>query len=257
MTRQSYILVFTLALILFSCKSSKTIAASGNANYNLSTNQLVKAHKKQLPEFKTLQSRLKITLSEGEKTQSHTVSFRMKKDEVIWISAALSIVKAMITPEKVSFYNKLDKTYFEGDFSYLSDLLGTDLDFDKAQNLLLGETLFDLEEQPYTVSVLDSSYVLQPKKQNKLFEIFYILDPIRYQVKSQQISQVKEYRHLQIDYESYQSISNQTLPETIRVVAVEGNDEAIINLELKGVSLNEDLRFPFKIPSGYKAIELK
>ena len=61
---------------------------------------------------------------------------RMEKDQKILImSTPISVVKALITPEKVSFYNKLDNTYFEGDFKYLSDLLGTDLDFEKVQNL--------------------------------------------------------------------------------------------------------------------------
>jgi hypothetical protein len=30
----------------------------------------------------------------------------------------------------------------------------------------------------------------------------------------------------------------------------------IFELEMKNVSLNENLRFPFKIPSGFKEIEL-
>ena len=156
----------------------------------------------------------------------------------------------------INFYNKLDNTYFEGDFSYLSGLLGTELDFQKVQNLLLGELLYNLNNESYKASVLDSSYVLQPKKQRDLFEIFFILDPSIFKVKSQQISQPKEYRHLQIDYLSHQKIDKQTLPERIRVVAVEANDEVSIDLEFKNVSLNEDLRFPFKIPSGFDKIKL-
>lgn len=163
----------------------------------------------------------------------------------------------MITPEKVGFYNKLDNTYFEGDFSYLSKLLGTELDFKKVQNLLLGDAIFDLKNGSYTASVNDDTYILQPKKQQLLFEIFFLIDPSLFKVKSQQISQPKELRHLQIDYLSHQEVEKQILPENIKVIAVEGNEETIINLEFKSVTLNEDLRFPFKIPSGFKKIELE
>ncbi|MBN2867296.1 MAG: DUF4292 domain-containing protein, partial [Flavobacteriaceae bacterium] len=38
--------------------------------------------------------------------------------------------------------------------------------------------------------------------------------------------------------------------------AIENEDQLVINLELKSVDLNEDVRFPFSIPSGYKKIEL-
>ena len=175
---------------------------------------------------------------------------------MLWMSATFSIIKALVTPEKISFYNKLDNTYFEGDFSYLSDLLGTALDFQKVQNLLFGEALYNLKDESYKASVLDSSYVLQPKNQRELFEIFFILDPSLFKVKSQQISQPAALRHLQIDYKSHQEIDKQILPEMIRVIAVEANEEVLIELEFKNVSLNEDLRFPYQIPSGFDKIEL-
>ncbi len=255
MNRFSYITFTLVAMLAFSCKSSKTISA-GEANYNLSTRQLIKENAKQTASFKTLQAKLKITYFQNEKEQTHSVSFRAKKDEILWISATFSVIRAKVTPEKVSFYNKLDNTYFEGDYKYLSELLGTELDFQKVQNLLFGETLFNLKDDAYKSSVDNNVYVLQPKKQHDLFEIFFLLDPSHFKVKSQQISQPKEFRHLQIDYLTYQEVNSQTLPQHIKINAVETNKETIIKLEFKNVSLNEELRFPFKIPSGFKEIKL-
>ncbi|MBP0902823.1 DUF4292 domain-containing protein [Mariniflexile gromovii] len=255
MNKLKYIVFTLLAFLVFNCKSSKTIAG-GEANLNLNAKQLLKENAKSTPDFKTLQSRLKITYAQDDKVQSYTVNFRAKKDEVIWISATFSVVKALVTPEKVSFYNKLDNTYFEGDYKYLSDLLGTELDFQKVQNLLLGEAIFPLNSNAYEVSVNDTSYILQPKQQRELFEIFFLLDPVHFKIKSQQVSQPKALRHLQIDYLTYQEVEKQTLPENIKVIAVEANKETIIELEFKGVTLNEDLSFPYKIPSGFKEIKL-
>ncbi len=249
------IILGLIVLTMFSCKSSSTIVA-GEANLKLSTKQLIRENDKQTPNFKTLQCRLKITLNENENSQTHSVSFRAKKDEILWMSATFSVIKALVTPEKVSFYNKLDNTYFEGDFSYLSDLLGTELDFQKVQNLLFGEALYNLKDEAFKASVLDGAYVLQPKNQRELFEIFFILDPALFKIKSQQISQPAAYRHLQIDYKTYQEINKQILPEQIKIMAVEGNEEVGIELEFKNVTLNEDLSFPYKIPSGFDKIEL-
>ena len=171
------------------------------------------------------------------------------------MSTPISVVKALITPEKVSFYNKLDNTYFEDDFKYLSQLLGTDLDFEKLQNLLLGEALFDLKTTAMGVSVTDTEYVLQPKNQSDLFELFYLINPSHFKVNSQQISQPQNRRHLQIDYNAYQEVDKQTFPKQIKVIAVESNEELILELEYKSLSLNENLRFPYKIPSGFKEIK--
>ncbi len=225
---------------------------------NLSTKQVIKEHLKQTPDFKTLAARVKIDIADGDKSSGYTVNLRIEKDkQILLMSTPISVVKALITPEKVSFYNKLDGTYFEGDFKYLSDLLGTELDFEKVQNLLIGEALYNLNDGNYKASVLDETYLLQPKNQSPIFELFLIMDPAIFKLKSQQITQLKTFRHLQIDYLSYQEVDKQIFPENIKVIAVEGNDEMIIKLEFKAVSLNQDLRFPFSIPSGYKRIELK
>jgi len=255
MSKPIYLLLSTIFLLSFSCKSSKTIAGSAE-NYTLSTKEVIKANTKQSPDFKTLQAKLRINFNKNGKSQTNTVTFRAKKDEVLWINAPFSVIRALITPEQVGFYNKLDNTYFEGDFSYLSKLLGTELDFQKVQNLLLGEAIFNLKDGRYDSSVNDQVYVLQPKNQKALFEIFFLIDPSLFKVQSQQISQPKAFRMLQIDYLSHQHIDKQILPENVKVIAVEGTDETIINLEFKGIALNDDLRFPFKIPSGFKKIEL-
>ncbi|SEP80761.1 protein of unknown function [Hyunsoonleella jejuensis] len=256
--KKPHILSLCLFLLFFGftgCKSTKTVTA-GDSNLKLSAKQLIKENQKQAPEFKTLQSKLKITYSEGDKTQSHTVSYRMEKDKVLWMSATFGIIRAKITPQSVAFYNKLDNTYFEGDFKYFSKLLGTALDFEKVQNIILGEALFNLKDETYNVSVYEGKYVLQPKNQRELFEIFFLVNPSLFKVTSQQLSQMSEQRHLQIDYLAHQEVDKQVLPEHVKVIAVEGTKELIAELEFKSVSLNEDLRFPFKIPSGFKKIEL-
>lgn len=242
-------------LVVSSCKTAKPIGES-KANLGLSAKQLINENSKLKPDFKTLQAKLKITYSQGQKEQTHTVSYRMKKDEVIWISAPFSLIRAKITPKNVAFYNKLDNTYFEGDYKYLSNLLGTELDFQKAQNLLLGEAIFNLKNENYKLSMHQNHYVLQPKKQRELFEIFFLINPSHYKISSQQISQSQELRHLQIDYKLYQDIDNQKIPELIKIVAVDKTEETSIGLEFKSVALNTSLRFPFNIPSGFDKIEL-
>ncbi len=73
---------------------------------------------------------------------------------------------------------------------------------------------------------------------------------------SQQISQSQESRFLEIDYLSYQKVDKETLPKQLKIIAVEKDDETIIDLEFKSVKLNEELRFPFRIPSGFEEIIL-
>ena len=246
-----------LMLLAFSCKTTNTISSDGELTSDLSAKQLIKNNTKSIANFRTLTARVKADYSSNDESKGTTISLRMEKGKTIWMSAPFSMAKVLITPEKVSFYNKLDNTYFDGDFELLSDFVGTDLDFDKVQNILLGEALYDLKKEEFIASTFEKSYLLQPKNQRDLFEIFYLLNPSHFKMDSQQFAQPNENRILQIDYKDYQKVDKQKLPQTIKIIAVEKFDETIIDLEYRSVALNEKIRFPFRIPSGYKEIEIK
>ena len=246
-----------LLVFAFNCKSAKSVIASGTASDKLSAKQVIKQHQKNDANFKTMNARVAIDLIQGEKEQGHTFSLRMEKDKVIWLSASFGVARMMITPEKVRFYNKLDNEYFDGDYKLLSDFVGVDLDYMKVQNILLGQAIYSLKDNPYNVSVSGNSYALNPKDQNALLELFYLINPSHFKMDSLQMYQQLEKRMLQVDYASYQEVNKQVLPQNIRIVATEDSDEVAITMEFKSVSLNEEVRFPFNIPSGYKEIVIK
>ena len=253
-TRISFVILL-IALIFTGCKGVKTVVSNGEINTKLTAKQLIKNSTKAGIDFSTLVGRLKLEYLQNGKSKGTTVSFRMEKDKTIWMSK-LGVVKVLITPARIAFYNTWDNTYFDGDFTYLSDLLGTDLDFDKVQNMLLGQSLFDLNDDKYNLSANDKSYILQPKKQRELFELFLFVNPGHFKMDSQEISQPQNKRILHIDYLTYQEVDKKTIPEQTKILAIEDQEQLEINLELKSVKLNEKIRFPFTIPSGYKKIEL-
>ena len=181
----------------------------------------------------------------------------MEKDKVIWLSAPIGMARMMITPDKVRFYNKLDNEYFDGDYKLLSDVVGIDLDFKKVQNILLGQSIYNLKDEAHGVSVNNNSYALQPKDQNALIELFYLINPSHFKMDSLQLYQQLKKRMLQVDYSTYQKVDKQILPQNIKIIAVEDTDELAITMEFKSVSLNNEVRFPFNIPSGYKEIVIK
>ncbi|MCB0425817.1 MAG: DUF4292 domain-containing protein [Mangrovimonas sp.] len=255
MNYPKYIFGLFFLLGVVGCKSSRTLTST-STNFSLSKKQVIKEHQKLTPNFKTLQSKIKIDYKRGDDEHSYSATLRIEKDKAIWINSTLSVVRVMITPDRVSFYNKLDNTYFDGDFSYLSDLLGTQIDFTKAQNILLGETVYDLKQDDYVLSTHEKSYLLQPKEQKQLFEIFFLINPAHFRLDSQQVAQNLEQRMMEVDYITYQEVGKQVFPEKLKVYSVEKSNETIIGLEFKSITLNEDLNFPYKIPSGFKQLEL-
>lgn len=245
-----------LLLFLFSsCKSAKIIT-DRTLDANLSAKTIIKNHYRNSVNFKTLTSKLRIEYSDGASSQSVGVSLRMEKDKAIWLSAPLGIVKALITPDRVSFYNKLENNYFDGSFEYLSQLLGTDLDFTKVQNLLLGEALFDLRDERYDVSLNTTSYELKPRTSYELFKTLFQIDPGNFKLASQQISQPLKKRLLEIRYKDYQQKNNTLMPNNVGIVAIDNDQRNVIDIEFRNIEFNAKISFPFKIPNGYEKIVL-
>lgn len=253
---QKWGVFFFTGLVVLSCKSNKILVDS-KVDEGLSSRTIIRNHYNNQLHFKTITGRLKIDYHDGESSQGVSVSLRMEKGKAIWISAPLGMVKAYITPNRVSFYNKLENVYFDGDFSYLSDLLGTQLDFNKLENLLLGQALFDLRDNKYSSSIGDDYYELKPKKSLELFKTLFQIEPQNFKMSIQQLSQPWEKRLLEIKYKSYQEIDKKIIPNEIGIVAIENDSETNIDLTYRSIEFDRPINFPYKIPKGFKEIELK
>jgi len=239
-----------------SCKSNKVLA-DGKVDGNLTAKAIVKSHYANTTNFNTLSGKMRIDYSDGESSQGVSVSLRMEKDKAIWMSAPLGMVKAYITPGRVTFYNKLQNEYFDGDFAYLSKFLGTELDFEQVQNLLMGQALFNLRDAKYDASVVNGDYQLKPKKAMELFKVMFQIEPKNFKMASQQLSQPLKKRLLQVNYTDYQKIGKYILPQRIAVAAIEGDDRNTVDIEYKNIEFDQPMNFPYKIPKGFKEITLK
>ena len=61
---------------------------------------------------------------------------------------------------------------------------------------------------------------------------------------------------LDIKYLSYQKVDKLIIPEKMTIIITNLETQTTLNLNLKSVILDQPLRFPFKIPKGFKAIKL-
>jgi len=252
-----YFLLTFFTILLVSCGPTRGVLSDGSISEKLTAKQLIKENSRRDAKFKTLQARVKIDIFQDGKEQGYSVTLRMEKDKTIWISATLGLARAKISPNQVQFYDKINNQYFDGDYSLLSNLLGINLNFDQVQSLLLGEPIFDLKKEVYNISNNEISYILAPETQNPLLELFLLFNPTHFKMDSQQLSQPQKMRFLELDYTNYQEIGEEILPQNMKIIAVEENEELNVELEYKSVSLNQDLRFPFKIPSRFEEIKIE
>lgn len=244
-----------LVLVLASCGGAKNITDIESA----SIKEVISAHKAAAPEFKTLAGRVQLVYETDEKLQSITVSLRMEKDKSIWIKASvlgITIAKVLITPTSVSYYETIGRTYFEGDFALLGEWIGTPINFQQAQNMLLGQSIFTLNPSEYTSEIFQNKFKIQPKEQPQNFIHSLFLNPENFKIALETLSQPKDDRLLSIRYGDYQKINEQLYPSTILINTSEKGATTKIEMNYKKIDVNVDVSFPFDIPQGYEEIQL-
>ena len=248
--------IICILILLSSCRGTKTTIGKSN----VSVNDIIKNHNATAPNFTTLAGRVQVVYEDDKKKQTITASVRIEKDKTIWIKASIlgiTLAKVLITPDGVSYYESISKTYFEGNYSFLSDLLGIEINFNKAQDILLGQSIVPLDSSNYKAELIIDELKLRPKQETNNFMHTVLLNTNNYRLSSESLSQPEDNRILNIRYENYQLIEEQYYPSIIDINALEKGSKTTIGLKFRKIDLNVNVSFPFKVPNGYKEIQLK
>jgi hypothetical protein len=219
---------------------------------------LISQHYEQNFDKKTIHARLSAKYRGYKSSATIGIKLRLEKDKTIWMSATklgIPIAKLKITPSRVIYYEKIQKVYFDGDFSLLSKWLGTDLNFDKIQNMLLGQSLFDLKKGKYNAVVQNDSYVISPKRNPKLYSFLLIMNPDNFKMDKQEIRHAKKDQTLSVSYPKYNEIKGEQFPNHILIKAKDEKKLTTINIQYRQVEFDKKLSFPFTVPKGYKEIQ--
>ena len=250
---------FASSLTLVSCKSKSVVVEATKKESRMSANSIIENYSNNKMEFSTLYIKSNVQYADSKQTQNVTAEIKIKKDEQILVSIrflGITMAKALITPTSVSYYEKISGSYFEGDFSTLSQWLGTDLDYNKVQNMLLGRAIDDLKKGKYTESLVDQTYRLEDASNNNTRKSFFF-DANTFLVQKQEIAQVAEERKIRVDYSNTIVYKEATLPSNVSISTFQEKGKTEINLEYNTITFNEELSFPYSVPNGYKRIIIK
>lgn len=243
-----------IVLITFSsCKSSKV---TGTGTKEKSARVVLRTFEDNLADFKTVSGRIKAGYKTEEDSQSISITYRIEKDKAIWMSAKvmglLPVAKVYITPDRFQYYEKINGTYFDGDFSMAKEFLGVEVNFENLQNLLIGRPMYELKRNQMLFD--DNAYVFL---QNIRSVLAYsaIIDSRQFEMKSQSLQNVKN-ESLKVNYSRFQSVDKKKFPGKLLMTAKKEGEVVLIDLDYRSVVFDEELTFPFSIPNNYERLEL-
>ena len=137
--------LFVMSMFVLSCKSVAVLPTKqplAKVDVKLLGKEIDKASTR----IKTFRARVKAEYKDGKQQHQLSLNLRMESNKTLWLSASIlvPIAKLLITPTRVGFYEKFQKTYYDGDLSFINEQLGTTFSFSDLQNVLLGNPITDM-----------------------------------------------------------------------------------------------------------------
>ena len=148
---------------------------------NVDISALVSKIKSNYPKVNKLRSRIRATYNDGKRTQQIIIQLRMENKKKVWMSATMiiPIAKLMITPEEISFYEKFQKNYFQGNFDLINKPLNTSFNYSDIENILLGKPFLDPGEGRWKQISNPQYYILIPQgKRSGISPTLFFISPL-------------------------------------------------------------------------------
>ena len=246
-----------MLLLLGGCKSVAVLPSKAPIN-KVDLKLLTKKITQQQPNFTNLRGRLKATYDDGKNKQQVIVSLRMTQNQKIWLSAnmLIPIAKLLVTPKEVQFYEKFQKTFFQGDVSLINQQFNTQFEFKNFQDLLLGRPVLVPQKGKWKQIANPIDYVLTPRGKVTSFQPTYFINPTTFLLKEQRFVLPQSQHILSFKYPEYQKIGGENIPKQLSISFFDGKRLLQIQLEFSRISFPKKLTFPFTIPEGYKPLGL-
>lgn len=192
---------------------------------------------------------------------------RIQKDSLIWISLSpmlnIEAARILISPDSVKFFNRLDKTYFVGDYTFIHTNFSPTINFDMIQSMLLGNDLSWYETEGFRASVDGGEYRLaatkrrQKKRQLKQQEGQGILvHNIWLQPESFKIVRltIREYgdenKKLNALYDLFSDFDGRSMPTDLSF-EINADRKIKLRIHYSRVEFDQNAGFPFRVPENF------
>ena len=176
----------------------------------------------------------------------------------------IEAIRLMITQDSVKMINRLNDTYFVGNYEFVNKFLNTNIDFDLLQSFLLGNDLQFYDNGKFRAAVDHGEYKLSTDERRKLkkfvknssenLKVFIQniwLDPVSFKITHADVKEIgKDNIKLESVYDGFETIEGQLFPRKMHYT-IKADNTIKVKADFSKMGINVPQQFPFKIPSNY------
>lgn len=214
--------------------------------------------------------RMNVKIIENDEEMNLRGSVRISKDSAILISinafAGFEAARILLTPDSVKIIDRINRSYFAGDYLEAGKIFPVRINYHIVQGIFFGSSVkllneFDLPDRSKTgYSFEDNSMSLRYTGNIFNFneisfddDILQILFDNEFLIRDVEVFSADKNVYSKLSYNSFAYMEDQYFPEDIDFYFVSHSIPLHANFRLSRIEINQELNFPFSIPSAYKS----
>jgi len=273
-----------------SCRAPKEVAVVNVKP--MTTGRLLKKIDQNAFDFNYLTiKRINCQYASNETKTSFKINLKAKKDDRMLVAISklnIPVGRVLLTPDSVIYVNYIDHNYFLDDYSYISDFLNMDVDFNTVQ-AIISNNAFSYRDDPrndfktFDSFVEDGKYVLQSEKTRKIFKMEnkiekgkqqkverrlkrldaealilqkMFFDPFSFALTQLEITDKTNLRSVNMLFDDFENVGGKEYPESIDMEFDSKEQQITMKIRMSGFSTEEISSFELKIPEKYELIKV-
>lgn len=261
-----FLILLGFTLLVASCKTPRSFIKQPIKEEG--SDYLFRKLKENELAFDFISAKFKLELIIDKKKTSFKGQIRLKRDSLIWVSFSpllgIEVARMMITQDSVKFINRINDTYFLGDYDFVNDFLESSIDFDILQSFIIGNDLKYYEVGRFKASIDGGEYKLLATSRNKVKRYFrnhelpkiliqnIWLSPESFKISRIDLKEVNnDNKKLDVKFNDFKYIEGQLFPHYLQYEISSSETQILVDVVFSKVEINEKLRFPFRIPERF------
>ena len=260
------LLLFLLMLLGAGCSSSRKVLRTPPPPQS-AAELTGKLKMNELP-YEWFSAKFSAEYRKNRKETSFNGHIRVRKDSLIWMSLTpmlgIEALRVVITQDSVKMINRLNDTWFAGDYAYINRFLGTNIDYDLLQAFLLGHDLHQYDTTRFRAAVDGTEYKLSSDNRRKLerfsgssvksnpeFIQNLWLDPETYRITRADVSERgREQVRLESSYGDFSMEEGRLVPHQM-LYTIRADGTIRVTAGFSRIVIDEPLQFPFRVPDDF------
>lgn len=262
------IAIVSALLFITSCKTARPALAPATRVEDKANSQLFEDVLSHQPDFRTLSSKMDITLSMGRRSLSSKATLKMRKDYALQISLqplfGVEVMRLYLNPDTIVVLDRMNKRYVKEALKDVKKEYPVGFDFFTLQSLFANSVFVADAMRPmpedytrFKMKSASNAYLLQATDATSHIDYEFTING-NDRVSQTRLMQSDEQRTLQWEYANFVMINEKlAFPLEMNVIAGSPSHKVQVDMSLTNPVFNEGIEFSGTIPVSYQRMGLQ